>query len=156
MSSFLYMASLLSFLPNVNMVMQFYSHKLEPGSIGALPEGHRDSTGITRSLTVVKSAVVGMDCDETVFSRVCLHPDQPGITRIAYRTYISSAISCTELGIHLDSCFWFDYLEKHNGTSRFRGLRHHSYTVAITGTVSMLTLSLKVSQNIHQWCHILP
>jgi hypothetical protein len=63
-------ASLLFFYEMAYVVKQFYSHKLEPGSIGALPGRHRDSTGIIRTLTVVKSAMGGMDRDETVSSRV--------------------------------------------------------------------------------------
>jgi hypothetical protein len=55
---------------DVNVAKQFYFHKLKSGSIGALPGRHRDRTGITRSLIVVKSAMAGMDCDETVSSRV--------------------------------------------------------------------------------------
>jgi hypothetical protein len=51
---------------DVNVVKQFYSHKLKPGSI----KHRRDNTGVTPSLTVAKSAMVGMDRDETVSSRV--------------------------------------------------------------------------------------
>jgi hypothetical protein len=57
-------------MTDVNVVKQFYSYILEPGSIGALPGRHRNNTGTTHSLTVVKSAMVGMDRDETVSSWV--------------------------------------------------------------------------------------
>jgi hypothetical protein len=57
-------------MTDVNVVKQFYSHTLEQGSIGAFPGRHRDSAGITHSLTVATSAMVGMDRDETVSSRV--------------------------------------------------------------------------------------
>jgi hypothetical protein len=57
-------------MTDVNVGRQFYSHKLEPGSIGQLPERHRFSTGINRSVTVAKWAMVGMDRDETLSRRV--------------------------------------------------------------------------------------
>jgi hypothetical protein len=58
------------FLSNVNVVKQFYSYNCEPGSIGDLPGCHSGSIGIIKSVSVAKSAMVGMDRDETVYSWV--------------------------------------------------------------------------------------
>jgi hypothetical protein len=103
-SHFLRVAFLLSFyqMTVVNVMKQFYtkSHKLEPGSIGALPGRHLGSTGITRSVSVTKSSMVGMERDE-----ILSPPGFIGNTlgKPRHFQYISGAISGTEAGIYIGS-----------------------------------------------------
>jgi hypothetical protein len=64
---------------------------------------YRDSTGITRSLTVVKSAMVGMDRDETVSSRVSTGINRKYTGLASALTVYIRAISGTEPEIHQGS-----------------------------------------------------
>jgi hypothetical protein len=63
-------------MTDVNVGRQFLSHKLEPGSIGALLGCHCDSTIINLNVTLAKSEIVGMNHDETISRRVSIRINQ--------------------------------------------------------------------------------
>jgi hypothetical protein len=62
-------------MTDVNVVKQFYTEKLEPGNIGAIPGQYRDSNGINRSVSMAKSLMVGLERDYTVSNPISIGID---------------------------------------------------------------------------------